>query len=190
MRAIERAAVSLALDHGVESLTVEQICGAVGITPRTFFNHFDTKDDALLGWGLPTVNEQRTQNFLVDATIPILAGVIGLIDLPAEMHEDPQLANDRFRLIGSTPALMHRQSARLRPLFFTVSDIIFLKLRALADADATEESLRAAAATVNTIAASLLVPLPLNDGGAPAADQARSVAESLDNVRWVWDRLI
>lgn len=41
------AAVRLALDKGLDAVTVEAISEAADISPRTFFNYFAAKDDAL-----------------------------------------------------------------------------------------------------------------------------------------------
>ena len=48
-RRIVDAALDLALERGVEQATVEAISAAAGGSARTFFNYFDSKDDALLG---------------------------------------------------------------------------------------------------------------------------------------------
>jgi AcrR family transcriptional regulator len=47
-RQVADSALRLALEHGVESVTVEQISEAADIAPRTFFNYFPAKEDALL----------------------------------------------------------------------------------------------------------------------------------------------
>ncbi|MGV9306164.1 helix-turn-helix domain-containing protein [Nonomuraea sp. NPDC003727] len=46
-RLIGDAAVGLALEGGLESLTVEAIAEAADISTRTFFNYFSTKEEAL-----------------------------------------------------------------------------------------------------------------------------------------------
>ena len=47
-RAIRDAALDLALENGLEHLTVEAIAQAAGVSPRTVFNYFDSKEDALV----------------------------------------------------------------------------------------------------------------------------------------------
>src|SRR5699024_12618851 len=48
-RALKDTALSLALQNGIEHVTVEDITDAVGVSPRTFFNYFDCQEDALVG---------------------------------------------------------------------------------------------------------------------------------------------
>ncbi|ROQ16835.1 TetR family transcriptional regulator [Curtobacterium sp. PhB171] len=37
------------VEHGLSGFTIEQLCEIVGVSRRTFFNHFASKDDAVLG---------------------------------------------------------------------------------------------------------------------------------------------
>lgn len=46
---IERAALALFLDQGFEATTIDQIVTAVGISRRSFFRYFGTKEDVVLG---------------------------------------------------------------------------------------------------------------------------------------------
>lgn len=46
--ALAGAAVRLAAEHGAENVTVEAISQAAGVSPRTFFNYFDSHDDAFV----------------------------------------------------------------------------------------------------------------------------------------------
>lgn len=43
------AAQSLAREHGLDGVTIEAVCARAGVSSRTFFNYFETKDDAVLG---------------------------------------------------------------------------------------------------------------------------------------------
>ncbi|GAA4867452.1 TetR/AcrR family transcriptional regulator [Saccharopolyspora cebuensis] len=46
--AVGEAALRLSVRHGVEHVTVEQIAAEADIAPRTFFNHFSSKEEAVL----------------------------------------------------------------------------------------------------------------------------------------------
>ncbi|MEU0505715.1 helix-turn-helix domain-containing protein [Nocardia sp. NPDC005998] len=43
------AARRLAVERGLDATTVEDIARAVGVSPRTFFNYYETKMDAIVG---------------------------------------------------------------------------------------------------------------------------------------------
>ncbi|KAA9161144.1 TetR family transcriptional regulator [Amycolatopsis acidicola] len=58
--ALRHAAVTLYRKHGPGSVTVEDICAKAGVSPRTFFNYFETKDEAVLSLDVsPTALRQR-----------------------------------------------------------------------------------------------------------------------------------
>ncbi len=48
-KAIQRAVLELALDRGLEHVTVEEISRAADVSPRTFFNYFVSKEAAIAG---------------------------------------------------------------------------------------------------------------------------------------------
>ncbi|NGO69075.1 TetR/AcrR family transcriptional regulator [Streptomyces boncukensis] len=48
--ALRDAAVRLYLERGPAAVTVQDICEAAGVSQRTFFNYFDSKDDAVFDW--------------------------------------------------------------------------------------------------------------------------------------------
>jgi AcrR family transcriptional regulator len=47
--AIISAARALVLDRGLDAVTIDQIAAAADVSPRTFFNYFGSKDEALVG---------------------------------------------------------------------------------------------------------------------------------------------
>ena len=46
---IEDAATELVDKHSFGEVTIEEICELAGISRRTFFNYFDSKESAVLG---------------------------------------------------------------------------------------------------------------------------------------------
>lgn len=177
MRAIETAAVRLALQHGAAALTVDQICAEAGVKQRTFFNHFATKEDALLGSALPHIDEQRTREYLSVATIGVLSGALRLVVLPA--GEDDELGSFRLQLLAGSPGLAERQARRLMPLAEEVRSIIRLKLASLST-DESPEDLDESAALITRIASSLILQPRIQD----------DTDAHLEHLRWVWGRLL
>ncbi len=57
-----RAARALVLERGLDATTVEDVALAAGVSPRTFFNYYETKLDAVVGpvgdIGTPRMREQ------------------------------------------------------------------------------------------------------------------------------------
>lgn len=56
--ALVDAAQDLVRSRGLHGVTVEQICDRAGVSARTFFNYFDSKDDAVLGLARWRIDEQ------------------------------------------------------------------------------------------------------------------------------------
>ena len=54
-RRLEEAAIDLALRDGLDQVTIEAITERADVSRRTFFNYFDSKDDAILGLRPPDV---------------------------------------------------------------------------------------------------------------------------------------
>ena len=48
-RALSRAAQDLVRERGLEHVTVDDIAAAAGVSVRTFFNYFPTKEEAVVG---------------------------------------------------------------------------------------------------------------------------------------------
>ncbi|WP_165358689.1 TetR family transcriptional regulator [Haloactinopolyspora alba] len=70
-REITRQAVDLVLEHGLAEVTVEDIAGAAGISPRTFFNYFPSKKAALV-CGPEPLSDDIVEQFVADRETPLL----------------------------------------------------------------------------------------------------------------------
>ncbi|MFB7250460.1 TetR/AcrR family transcriptional regulator [Microbacterium sp. NPDC056234] len=51
-RALTEAARRLTTAHGFAGFTVEELCADVGVSRRTFFNYFESKENAVFGFAL------------------------------------------------------------------------------------------------------------------------------------------
>ncbi|GIT81434.1 TetR family transcriptional regulator [Leifsonia sp. LS1] len=115
---LERAAVELALDRSPDEVTVDDICARVPVSHRTFFNYFDSKEDALFGirraWGDPELVVSR----LAEAYDgDLVAAVVDTLfhGLPAETS-DPALHESRMILASRNPGIVQGRMRRLGDL--------------------------------------------------------------------------
>ncbi len=112
---MERAAVEIALAGGIEQATVDAISAAANVSPRTFFNYFDSKEDAILGVRETTVAAEAIERHaaenvgaeLVPSTIGLLFSVLGP-SLP-----NSSLHRSRMKLIKLHPELLTRRMAQI-----------------------------------------------------------------------------
>lgn len=80
--AIHNAAADLALEHGWTGTTVEKIASQAGISKRTFFNYFPSKEDAILGARDPVIPDAALAAFyksdadLVHRTVTLILAVM------------------------------------------------------------------------------------------------------------------
>ena len=137
-RAIKDAALALALDRGVERLTVAEISEAAEVSPRTFFNYFSCKDDALVTDATVTGAEVRARvaGRPADETpLRTLRAVITESDFFAAIGADRDQLSARQRLVEGHASLRSRQLAQ----FATVERAFTEALAERLDVDADED---------------------------------------------------
>src|SRR6478752_8460493 len=91
---LEEAAIGLALRDGLDKVTIDAISERADVSPRTFFNYFDSKEDAILGVRPPDVTEEILAAHrarydgaeLIESVIGLLIAVLG-----------PSIADSAFR---------------------------------------------------------------------------------------------
>lgn len=126
---IEHAAIELVLERGYTDVTVDMICAAAGVSQRTFFNHFKTKDAAILGSSVPKVDEKRTREFIA-STGPLLAEAVGIVDLDKSfVNRAEPIYAERLQAIASHPELLARHMERFAAIDAELREIILLRLR-------------------------------------------------------------
>lgn len=150
-RAIRRAAVRLAHEQGVEHVTVEQISEAADIAPRTFFNYFSGKDEALIGGSEETTDELGELLLARPAGEPPLRALRAALRdsefvTAAEDRREEML--DRQRLIAENPSLLPQQLARYADLERMFTRVMAQRLDVDPDRDLRPALFAATAATV------------------------------------------
>jgi AcrR family transcriptional regulator len=184
--AIETAAVDLVLEHGYEAVTVDMICARAGVSQRTFFNHFKTKDMALIGPGAPAVDERAARAFIV-STGPLLREAVQLVRIDAgAMASDPRLLARRIRAVGTNPVLMARQMERLAAIEHELREIIQLRLQTQYPEEAADDLAEQADIVTHVLAGVMRYigqswARQVESGAAPAIDPA-AIGDALDRA--------
>jgi AcrR family transcriptional regulator len=187
---IETQAVALALEHGLDHVTVEMICEASEVSARTFFNYFGTKDNAILGKFAPEVDEQKAREFIASNNPDILSEVIGVVKLPDDFLQNPGLELQRMKLLNQNPGLMSKQMERFSDVPAQIEDILFLRLRRVAEPDESEEQTRAYAALTSELIALTfrnMMTQAIQSNGVPSG--IPSPQEVVKNLKQVMARL-
>ncbi|MGN6325839.1 TetR/AcrR family transcriptional regulator [Pseudolysinimonas sp.] len=78
-RAILLAALQLVSEKGLESTTVDEISRLADVSPRTFFNYFPSKEDALAGEAPQMPSDAAVERFIA-ARGPLIADLGHLFD--------------------------------------------------------------------------------------------------------------
>lgn len=116
--AIHEAAASLAHQHGAGQATVEAIADIAGVSPRTFFNYFQTKEDAILGLREPVLDPDLSSRLTADndllgqvsrLLVTVARTAIGDTDAARHrdlMRRDPQLIRRHMEYTAKAEALV------------------------------------------------------------------------------------
>ena len=109
--ALQRAALELVRERGSNAVTVEEICARAGVSPRTFFNYFASKEDAIIDWDAEidafvtrAVTDRPADESPVQAIRSVLESAVA-----DAMGMEPWRA--RLQLIREQPGLIGRFAA-------------------------------------------------------------------------------
>lgn len=112
-QALIEAALRLVEQRGLEHVTVEEIAAAADVSPRTFFNYFASKDEAITGDQFVDQHDVHARFLAVDAAIPAVeAFLIAMEPGLISMQEDRELWLLRMRVMEANPALITGLIAR------------------------------------------------------------------------------
>ncbi|HBR90290.1 TetR family transcriptional regulator [Leucobacter triazinivorans] len=156
--AIHDAAADLLLEHGWTATTVDMIAAQAGVSSRTFFNYFPSKEDAALGLRPLHVPAPASESFfdgdgdLFERAVRLTMAVI------RTAVPDDGLGERRSELIRTLPELR----ARLKHFSTTAGELIEpilieeLTRRALIEESVQAQDIRDAATALRMLAATVV----------------------------------
>lgn len=109
-RRITDAGICLFIEKGIDATTVDEIAVTAGISRRTFFHYFKSKDDILLSLqsSMGEMIAQRVRQADAGST-PLDAIRAAVISVCADVPADDMIAIDR--LMRTSPAVQARKQA-------------------------------------------------------------------------------
>jgi AcrR family transcriptional regulator len=112
-RAIQRAALQVVRERGLDGATVDEMARLADVSPRTFFNYFPSKEDAILGEA-PTLEGNPDVEWFVADRGPILRALGRVIEGSASrILSDADLLTERRALSRLYPELTARRMANV-----------------------------------------------------------------------------
>jgi AcrR family transcriptional regulator len=122
---IGRAVLQLALDRGLDAVTVDDIAAAADVSVRTFHNYFGSKEEALIAAWRGQFEVHLAELRARPADEPILVSfehvLAGIAARAAEHHLDSAAKCD---LVWTSTALAHRRSALLDEATHMATEVV------------------------------------------------------------------
>ncbi|MDU0291385.1 TetR/AcrR family transcriptional regulator [Saccharothrix longispora] len=108
--ALADAALRLCVAHGLDGVTVEQVAHEAGVSLRTFFNYFSSKEEAVVAGDVSTATAFVEAFAARPEGEPVLTALrAALVEVVPE-HIDPARVA-QLRVLRRTPALLPHQIA-------------------------------------------------------------------------------
>jgi AcrR family transcriptional regulator len=136
---IVTAAFALFAERGFDATTIEQIAGAAGVSPRTVFRHFSTKEDIVFGDHAESVARLREALREADQQQPPLWRVRRAVLAVQNPGGHPEREVLRARLIAEVPAVRARAAHLSEAFEAAVADDLVRPLGTDAEARALAE---------------------------------------------------
>lgn len=144
---IEAAAWSLFTAKGFQATTVDEIVEKVGISQRTFFRYFDSKEAVLFGDWRWQLDELARKIEKADPRVPPLAAVrAAVLSLADDLDQERRVVRLRSSLTRSSSTVTNYYRQIIQPAWEqAVADAVAARLESDVDVDPTPRTIAGAA---------------------------------------------
>ena len=123
---LEEAAVTLVLRDGLEQTTIGTISELADVSPRTFFNYFDSKGSAILGLRHLEITDEMVSDYVAgDVGNDLVGSVVHLLfavmDAPVSR---PTIREDRLEILRRYPQILGGQLAQMTLMTSRLSEAV------------------------------------------------------------------
>lgn len=183
-RAIRDAALDLAMENGLENLTVEAIAQTAGVSPRTFFNYFASKEDALVTQAAESADQVCKLLLERPSEEPPLEALRQAVIHSDYFGADPvnrERVLARQRLTQSHPSLMAHHLGKIAQVERMFADALAERMGVDAEDDITPQLLAAVVMSATRVAVRQWV----RKGELPLYGLLETTFKQLDHLRLV-----
>jgi AcrR family transcriptional regulator len=172
---LETAAVRLFADKGYDAVTIDDIAAEAGVSRRTFFRYFATKEDALFSDNAERIAELQEALGARPPDEPVLTALRhALLSMAGDYEEERERIFQRAKIIRTAPGLMGKALANQRLWEEAICDLVARRMGVDPGKD-----LRPGVVAATTVAA-LRAAMTLWVAGGGSADLPTLAAEALD----------
>ncbi|MBT1545532.1 TetR/AcrR family transcriptional regulator [Curtobacterium aurantiacum] len=118
-QALHDAALTLVSAHGLDGVTVEQICADADVSPRTFFNYFSSKAHAALGLDSVEVPE-HSATWFTEADGPLVDDLCTLVAATVPLSQDRRRMKELLVLRPEMSSMVMQWMAESRQSLLSV----------------------------------------------------------------------
>ncbi|MFZ7087085.1 TetR/AcrR family transcriptional regulator [Curtobacterium sp. RRHDQ10] len=129
-RAIQQAALRIAIEQGLAAVTVDEISRRADVSPRTFFNYFPSKDEAILGDDPTLPDDGAVDAFVAGAPSGDLIADVGalLAQSTESVVADRDLLPERQQVLKENPQLFSQRMASMKEFQAQLAGVIARRL--------------------------------------------------------------
>jgi AcrR family transcriptional regulator len=131
-RAIQFAVLELVAERGLENVTVDEVSRVADVSPRTFFNYFASKEEALIGESPSLPQDSDVEEFVNAGPGGNLLADLGVMIAGSSenIRDDFELLSLRRRLMKQHPQLFALRMATMRSFEDELGAIVARRLSA------------------------------------------------------------
>lgn len=129
MRALAAAALEMTLERGLDNVTIDDIAERAGVSPRTFFNYFSSKQEAIVGVSHDWVEAAATALRERPADESPIVSLAGALTKSADGADAASWrVEERYELIRRHPALLPQQLAAFARIEDRLTEVLAERL--------------------------------------------------------------